>query len=523
VDIRTGSADFSQGLSGSGPRTATVPVIFPRTVKVALVGLTGYWMGYTPNDDRHVGRLVVELSPVVNANVVTVAATLGVRDWSGNWDDSYQGSVDFVVVADLEDASTTPPRGDMLVTGMEFNQAVQYFRSATYLDPAHVQPDNAIPMVARKNTGVRVYVDYDASAGLPLVSQMTGRLTVETGTTTLTLIPINPGGWIAPQRDAQINMTVRDHTLNFLIPSAYCSGQLTLTCEVWDQANAGSTSAAYTRTLVFIDQKPLNYYVVGVNYTVVNPNVPAPTLAQFTSVHLPDVLRTYPVGDVVVNGYTTINFSKTVTYGNVTSGCGSGFDDLLNTLNDMRGGSGDIYVGILGSGIMGTPGNQVGGCGEIGVVAIFLDRGFDLPHETGHAFGRQHAPCTQNRCNPAPGDVDPNYPQYGSFPSDSIGVLGFDGTTGNGVVFNNASTFDIMAYSSPNWVSAYTYAALGGAFATTGAGFGALNAHMLPGVQAETLHLVLTIDRARTVKRRPSFHFPGMAQTALKCEFVLEL
>jgi len=41
----------------------------------------------------------------VDANVlgttVRVTATLGVRDWSDNWDDDYEGTVYFAVLAEL--------------------------------------------------------------------------------------------------------------------------------------------------------------------------------------------------------------------------------------------------------------------------------------------------------------------------------------------------------------------------------------------------------------------------------------
>src|SRR4051794_16484446 len=173
MELRTGSIDFSSPLRGSGPRSGTQSVIFPRPVVSAAVGITGYSLGYAPTDDHHVGRLELTTQETTIGNVVTVDATVGVRDWSGTWDDNYQGLVDFVVVADLEAPGTQPPRGDVFITGMEVNQAVQFFRAGRYLDGAHALPDNAIWMVARKNTGVRVYVDYDASAGLLPISALT--------------------------------------------------------------------------------------------------------------------------------------------------------------------------------------------------------------------------------------------------------------------------------------------------------------------------------------------------------------
>ena len=90
-------------------------------------------------------------------NTVTVDGTFGLRDWSGNWDDAYDGNIDFVVVAELQPVTAPPPRADLTITGMEANQATQFFRSSSFLDPANVRPDNSIFLIARKDTGIRVY------------------------------------------------------------------------------------------------------------------------------------------------------------------------------------------------------------------------------------------------------------------------------------------------------------------------------------------------------------------------------
>ena len=88
MELRTTSLDFSQPLSGSGQRTA---------------------------------------------DAATVTGQFGVRDWSDDWNDEYDGNIDRVVVVELQASSAQPPRPDLVITGMELHQAVQYFRSATYL------------------------------------------------------------------------------------------------------------------------------------------------------------------------------------------------------------------------------------------------------------------------------------------------------------------------------------------------------------------------------------------------------
>jgi hypothetical protein len=474
----------------------------------AVAGLSGYKVEFS-GDDHHVGRIEIRLDTNISNNTVTVDGRLGLRDWSGDWDDNYDGFIDFVVFADLESATAPPPRTDLVVTDMEYNQAVQFFRTNTYLDPSHVHPDNSIWLVARKATGIRVYVDWDASAGLAPITALTGELIVETGTQTLTLQPINnpPFGTIVPRRDAEINMAVADHTLNFLIPAFACVGTITARCRVWDAALPGEKSGAFVRTLIFAAVRPLSIYLVGINYNAVTPNLPAPSQSAISN-SLLQLIKTYPMGDIIQTGYTTLDFGEVVT-GNVANGCGNGFSDLLDRLNDLRGSSPDIHVGSLPANIVNTPGNSIGGCAPQGgsVVAVFVDLPADVPHEIGHALGRQHAPCTAGRCNPPPASPDSNYPQYNSFPSDSIGVFGFDGATNT--VFNPASTFDFMAYSFPQWVSEYTYNGLrGSSFGTVGGpspGSGGL--HLKTGVNFNVLFIGLQIDRARHVNRIPSFHY----------------
>ena len=524
MEIRSGSIDFSMPLSGSGPRTGSQTLVFARPVLTATAGLVGYLAEFSGGNDHHVGQLQVKVETQIVDNTVTVNATYGLRDWSGNWDDQYDGNINFVVIADLQSANSTPPRGDLIVEGMEFNQAVQFFRSSTYLDPAHQMPDNSIWQVANKDTGVRVYVDWDASAGLPPITNLTGSLTVQTPSTQLNLMPTNPGQSITPRAGDEINMAIIDHTLNFMIPGAWCVNTITVSCQVWDAAAPDSKSSAFTRTITFTEVDPLNVFLVGVSNAPPNgANLPAPTQSA-TSITLTKMAKMYPIGTLNQIGYGTLAFNETVTSTSpVTSGCGNGMNDLLDRLNDMRGGSEDIYLGTLPAGLVSTPGNTVGGCAPVGgnVAATFVDWSpvatddSDPAHEIGHCLGRRHAPCTGGRCNPPPSDVDPNYPQYGNFFSDSIGVFGFDPTDNIGGVKDPSAITDFMGYSPDDtWISAYTYNSLRGSnFGPVGGGApGGNRAHGRQDVNSEMLFLGLTITRDRTVTRRPSFHYvaPGL-------------
>jgi hypothetical protein len=509
MEIQTTSLDFSQPVSGSGPRTTSQTLVFPRQVDRAVAGLTGYFAEYAGQNDHHLGQLTVQLDTAINANTVTVTGTFGLRDWSGNWDDAYDGNIECVVLVDLAAPTQVPPRTDLLITGAELNQAVQFFRASTYLDPANVMPDNAIWLVARKNTGVRVYVDYEPDGTLPPITNLTGALIIQNNSTTVTLQSINPGQAITPRGDSEINMIVADQTLNFMIPASLCTGTVQMTCTVWDQADATQRpSPLFSRTLTFTDVQPLSLFLVGVSYTAVTPNLAAPTQAAISAA-LFQLIKTYPVGDFIETGYQTLAYGKVVT-GNVASGS-PGFDDLLSKLNELRGSSPDIYLGVLPAGVIETAGNTIGGDAIEGgkAAGVFVDSPADIPHEIGHNLGRLHAPCSPGMCNPPPKDVDPNYPQYAAFPAGSIGVIGFDATTDT--TFDPSSTFDFMAYAFPQWVSAYTYTGLRGASfgPTTGSATSGAMAHPVQGVAVDTLFLSLTIARDRAVVRHPSFHFPA--------------
>jgi hypothetical protein len=539
MEISTGSLDFSQPLSGSGPRTAQQTLVFARPVVSAVAGLAGYLAEFSGGNDHHVGQLEIKLDTQINDNTVTVTGTFGLRDWSGNWDDQYDGNIAFAVLADLQSATAPPPRGDLIIQGAEFNQAVQYFRSETYLDPAHQMPDNSIWLVANKNTGVRVYVDWDASAGLPPITNLTGSLTVRTTATTLDLTPTNPSGSITPRAGSEINMAIIDHTLNFMIPGVWCNGTLTIQCQAWDAAAPDSKSAIFTRTITFTDVDPLNIYLVGVSNDPSGGTALAAPSQSACATTLTKLAKMYPVGSVIQTGYTTLAFNETVTSTDpVTSGCGNGMNDLLDRLNDLRGGAEEVYLGTLPAGLVNSPGNTVGGCAPVGgyAAATFVDWApdstddSDPAHEIGHCLGRRHAPCTGGRCNPAPSDVDPNYPQYGNFFSDSIGVFGFDPTDNVNGVKDPSQITDFMGYSPDDtWISAYTYNSLRGSnFGPVGGSPGGNRtrnrAHGRQDVISEMLFLGLTISRDRIVKRRTSFHYPAPGLNLCDCgRFTAEL
>jgi hypothetical protein len=87
---------------GSGPRQTSSDVAVPAPVAAATAILTGFNVSFAPNEgDHHLGNLDVRLdADLISSTSVRVTATFGLRDWSGNWDDQYEGQIFFAVVAE---------------------------------------------------------------------------------------------------------------------------------------------------------------------------------------------------------------------------------------------------------------------------------------------------------------------------------------------------------------------------------------------------------------------------------------
>jgi hypothetical protein len=510
MEIRSLSFDFPS-LRGGGPRTLEHTVVFPRPVVSAVAALVGYSARFGDDDDHHLGRLEIAATSQTTANAVVVRVAFGLRDWSGNWDDSYAGLVDVTVLADLEAATAPARRTDLMIAGVETTQAIQHFRSSQRLNPEEGGPDNSIPLIARKDTALRVYVDYSPDASAPKVNWISGEVRVRTSSGSVSRPPQSP---IQPRSDAATDRNLASHTLNFVIPEAWCQGDAEVTCEVFDVAAPGTRSLAATWTLRFVEIAPLSTFGVGVHYTGQGLNLPAPSMADAVAT-LDMAERLFPVGEIDVNGYMEIPFDKDMR-ANIADGCGDGFNDLLDVLRDLRGDSEDLYWAVLPGGINT---GSVGGCGGGGVAAQFAGDDRALAEEFGHALGRQHAPAGTT---PAPADPDGNYPDYQSLPSGSIGEVGYDPATDRAM--DPGQTFDFMGYGAPEWVSPYTYVGLMGRMAVQGPDQWSPSARAmahLPGKDVgvggdeprrdkhETLFLRLAISRDRKVERQYLFHYPA--------------
>ena len=108
-------------------------------------------------------------------------------------------------------------------------------------------------------------------------------------------------------------------------------------------------------------------------------------------------------------------------------------------------------AGFSGIGFLGTDPTDFGP--NTHVVGL---RGWNLTlaHELGHNMARLHAPCA----NPAD-DLDLNYPYAGGIANISGADLYTWSINGTFPAEKPPSTFDLMSYCGPRWISDYTYEA----------------------------------------------------------------
>ncbi len=101
IEMCEGSLQFP-ALRDRGPDTRnSLPCLFSGPVRKACCVIHGFDYGYT-DGDHHVWRTTISLDCRIDGDVVTVIGTFGFRDSSGNWDDRYDGTVNFCVIADVQ-------------------------------------------------------------------------------------------------------------------------------------------------------------------------------------------------------------------------------------------------------------------------------------------------------------------------------------------------------------------------------------------------------------------------------------
>jgi hypothetical protein len=104
LQMSAGSIYFGP-LNGRGPAMETsLPQIFSGRVTQACCVITGVDYGFT-DGDHDLWRTTIVLTPSIDQDVVTVVAKFGLRDNSGFWDDRYDATISFCVLAEVQEPS----------------------------------------------------------------------------------------------------------------------------------------------------------------------------------------------------------------------------------------------------------------------------------------------------------------------------------------------------------------------------------------------------------------------------------
>lgn len=347
----------------------------------------------------------------------------------------------------------------LAVDGVEVSQAIQYYHSLFPLcgPPTARIPcgDNSIPLVAGKNTVVRVYVSGTPS-GAPIsgTASYTNAQGAQKFLAPLTATSIPAG---APSR------AVAGEGLTFLIPSqdAY-AGSARLDVAAFVQSiGPPQPSASATLTLTFEERDRLLIRLVRIHYQAATQNLAAPTVQDFWAL-IGYARRVFPVAAARIQliGDSVEKFDGLGT-GILAAGApgtpaggttGTPFY-ILDQLAAAEALSPKVvylafyslatYVAVVAPGFSGS------GWARRTVICADPAAGHTVAHELGHSLYLAHAP------GGGAGGPDPNYPSYPPFQSGSIGEVGFDGS--NGDPKDPATHFDFMSYGSPPWISPYHY------------------------------------------------------------------
>jgi hypothetical protein len=307
----------------------------------------------------------------------------------------------------------------------------------------------AVPLVAGREGLLRVFVRGNlANSATPAVRVRiyNGALLVDTHTIDA------PGGSVP----VTVNEASMVSSWNSRINGALIQPGMRILVDV-DQANSitefneddndfpsnGTPLAMDVRTLA-----PLSARFVP----VVQPNgttgdVTAANKATFTTM----AEAIYPFSQIDADVRAPYSFDKVLppSYDSI-------WNRLLFEIQALRAADGSqrYYYGVITPGYSsgGTGLGFIGNGGPNGRAAIGVDwtnwRAETVAHEWGHNFGRRHVACG------GPSNPDLNYPYAGG----ALGHHGWDRRTNTLKLLT--SSFDIMSYCQPYWVSDYTYGAV---------------------------------------------------------------
>jgi hypothetical protein len=351
---------------------------------------------------------------------------------------------------------------------IEATQAIQFCMSALPLCSGLTGSrvpcnDNTVPLVAEKPTVLRLYVTGATPGALvgglvtePVQSGIYGSTFTIAGVGGMTATPLPP---TRTDPSTTLQVSIKPHA----------AGTYRFDVIVTEDDASGTVvaTASSSITLQFVERRRQRIRLVRIHYTGtqngVKKDVAPRTVRDFWDAtdYAQRVLPIPSPGFEIVKesvedydgNFTRIDPSAhDTTWPGYAANRGS-TGNLLNILDRLVGAESlpadVVYVAIYPPGVRMS---AFAGWAVGRWIISDLD-GTTLAHELAHKNGvPQHAPCGN------PDNVDPNFPDFPSFsvlPAASIGEVGFDSSTLK--AYNPQSTFDLMSYCSPKWISPYNY------------------------------------------------------------------
>jgi hypothetical protein len=84
------------------PRLIAGRATFDRSVQAYWVSLVGYDLKFKGNTEKYINRQMISVDPfakVIDGTHLEVSAKMGMRDGTGDWDDTYEGTITVAVTA----------------------------------------------------------------------------------------------------------------------------------------------------------------------------------------------------------------------------------------------------------------------------------------------------------------------------------------------------------------------------------------------------------------------------------------
>jgi hypothetical protein len=326
----------------------------------------------------------------------------------------------------------------------------------------------AMPLVAGKDTGVRVYLTVDRHGWFnDKLANITGAVTVSGGgADAITVAPLNKRPVIP---DAGfVDVTVSSHedddysTLNFVIPGAACNGSRTITAGIY----SGSDPSGPVRLAASIPWTWVSRPVIRLRWIILNPPDYTYGLVPMLTPYLSSALDYLPtitsdVGPAWTTQYNHYyDFSKQDGWDNALDDLSSFKDctiwDQLNPFADHCSSADDgaIWVGIVppSADPSGSPELGEGKPGETCIAVT--GRPDVVAHEIGHTFGFNHVNLTfQGQNIDGPYDTVDNggYHRRPGFDVHAGKII----VRSAGVIDNHGGSStnpaDLMSYLTPLW------------------------------------------------------------------------